>query len=104
MNPAPLDGNVAAGDLADVFAFDVTVAVTTCSTCHHAHPMAALRAYVQAPGLVLRCSRATPYKRGWCGRRTTCGSTCAASTCSRSRCPASLVRRDGRPGKFSARL
>ena len=55
MNPAPFDGNVAAGELADVFAFDVTVAVTTCATCHHAHPMAALRAYVQAPGLVLRC-------------------------------------------------
>ena len=55
MNPAPLDGNVAAGDLADVFAFDVTVAVTTCATCHHAHPVAALRAYVKAPGLVLRC-------------------------------------------------
>jgi Family of unknown function (DUF6510) len=55
MNPAPLDGNVAAGDLADVFAFDVTVAVTTCATCHHTHPMATLRAYVQAPGLVLRC-------------------------------------------------
>ena len=55
MKPAPFDGNVAAGELADVFAFDVTVAVTTCATCHHAHPMAALRAYVQAPGLVLRC-------------------------------------------------
>jgi hypothetical protein len=55
MNPAPLDGNVAAGDLAEVFAFDVTVAVTTCATCQHTHPVAALRAYVQAPGLVLRC-------------------------------------------------
>jgi hypothetical protein len=55
MNPAPLDGNVAGGDLADVFAFDVTVALTTCATCHHTHPLAAMRAYVQAPGLVLRC-------------------------------------------------
>ena len=55
MNPAPLDGNVAAGDLAEVFAFDVTVAVTTCATCHDTHPVATLRAYVQAPGLVLRC-------------------------------------------------
>jgi len=26
MSPVPLDGNAAAGDLADVFTFDVTVA------------------------------------------------------------------------------
>ena len=56
MSPAPLDGNATAGDLTDVFAFDVTRAVTTCATCRHTHPMATLRAYVQAPGIVLRCA------------------------------------------------
>ena len=56
MNPAPLDGNVTAGDLADIFAFDATTATTTCATCRHTHPIATLRAYVQAPGMVLRCA------------------------------------------------
>jgi Family of unknown function (DUF6510) len=56
MNPASLDGNAAAGDLADVFAFDVTTAVVTCAACHHTQAVATLHAYLQAPGMVLRCS------------------------------------------------
>jgi hypothetical protein len=55
MSPAALDGNAAAGDLADVFAFEITTAVTTCAACHHTHPVATLAAYLDAPGLVLRC-------------------------------------------------
>jgi Family of unknown function (DUF6510) len=51
-----LDGNAAAGTLADLFAFDVTVAVTTCATCGDARPVAELHAYMDAPGLVLRCA------------------------------------------------
>ena len=56
MNPAPLDGNVTAGDLADIFAFDATTAITTCATCRDRHPIATLRAYVRTPGMVLRCA------------------------------------------------
>ena len=56
MDEAPLDGNATAGDLADVFAFDVTTAVSTCAACRQVHPVATLRAYVHAPGLVLRCA------------------------------------------------
>jgi hypothetical protein len=56
MSPDALDGNVTAGDLADVFAFDVTTAITTCATCRHTHPVATLRVYVRAPGMVLRCT------------------------------------------------
>jgi len=55
VDPAPLDGN-AAGDLGELFALDVTAAVSTCATCHDARRVAELRAYVQAPGLVLRCA------------------------------------------------
>jgi hypothetical protein len=51
-----LDGNAVAGDLGDVFAFDVTVATTRCATCHHTHAIATLRAYMRAPGLVLCCA------------------------------------------------
>ena len=56
MNTPPFDGNASAGDLADIFDFDVTIAVTTCATCHHTHPVATLGAYPWAPGLVLRCA------------------------------------------------
>jgi hypothetical protein len=56
MNPAPLDGNATAGDLTDVFAFDATTALTTCGSCRHTHPVATLRVYMQAPGIVLRCA------------------------------------------------
>jgi hypothetical protein len=56
MSSAPLDGNATAGDLADVFAFDATIAVTICAACGHTHSLATLHAYLQAPGMVLRCA------------------------------------------------
>jgi hypothetical protein len=55
-NTAPFDGNAAAGDLADVFTFDVTVARTTCAFCGDTRPLAELHAYTRAPGTVLRCA------------------------------------------------
>ena len=55
MDIAPLDGNAIAGTLAEMFAFNVTMAVTTCAHCQATRPMAEMRAYVRAPGIVLRC-------------------------------------------------
>lgn len=51
-----LDGNAAAGALGDLFAFDVTMAVSTCATCRDARRIAELHAYMDTPGLVLRCA------------------------------------------------
>ena len=51
-----LDGNAAAGALGDLFSFDVTMAVSTCASCGDGRPVAELRAYLDAPGLVLRCA------------------------------------------------
>jgi Family of unknown function (DUF6510) len=51
-----LDGNAVAGTLGDLFAFDITVAVSTCAICADARPVAELRAYLDAPGIVLRCA------------------------------------------------
>jgi hypothetical protein len=51
-----LDGNAAAGALGDLFAVDVTMAVSTCATCGDARPVGELRAYLDAPGIVLRCA------------------------------------------------
>jgi Family of unknown function (DUF6510) len=51
-----LDGNVAAGVLAELFDAEVTVALITCDSCGDERPLAELQAYVDAPGLVLRCA------------------------------------------------
>jgi predicted RNA-binding Zn-ribbon protein involved in translation (DUF1610 family) len=54
---APFDGNAAAGILAEVFATEMTVAVTTCASCGAHAQVGELRAYLRAPGAVLRCPR-----------------------------------------------
>jgi ribosomal protein L37E len=51
-----LDGNATGGALGDLFGFDVTVAVSTCATCGDPRAVAELRAYLDAPGIVLRCA------------------------------------------------
>ena len=50
------DGNALAGDLSEVFAFDVTVARTTCGACGDTRPVAELHAYLRSAGTVLRCA------------------------------------------------
>ena len=55
MDTTPLDGNAIAGTLAEMFAFNVTMAVSTCAHCRDTRTIAELRAYVRAPGMVLRC-------------------------------------------------
>jgi hypothetical protein len=51
-----LDGNAAAGALSELFAMDVTAAVTRCDGCGQTGVFAESRLYVDAPGLVARCS------------------------------------------------
>jgi hypothetical protein len=51
----PLDGNAAAGPLAQVFAFDVTVATIVCAHCASEGPLAELQLYGRDAGFVLRC-------------------------------------------------
>jgi hypothetical protein len=53
--PDVLDGNVAAGVLADVFRADATTAIVTCASCGAAGPLAAGVVYVSEMGLVIRC-------------------------------------------------
>ncbi|WP_433475912.1 DUF6510 family protein [Spirillospora sp. CA-142024] len=50
-----LDGNALAGPLSEVFAVDVTAATGRCVNCGRTGPVAALRVYDRAPGLVARC-------------------------------------------------
>jgi hypothetical protein len=51
-----LDGNALAGPLREIFAVDVTVAVSRCVSCGRTGPLAELRVYSHAPGIVARCS------------------------------------------------
>lgn len=50
-----VDGNALAGVLREVFAHDMTSARIACDGCGEAEPIGAEHAYVQAPGIVLRC-------------------------------------------------
>jgi Family of unknown function (DUF6510) len=51
-----LDGNAAAGALAEIFDAELTVAAITCESCGDERPLAELHAYLDAPGVVLRCA------------------------------------------------
>jgi predicted RNA-binding Zn-ribbon protein involved in translation (DUF1610 family) len=50
-----LDGNAAAGRLADVFASDATMMRGTCASCGASAMVAECHAYMDAPGTILRC-------------------------------------------------
>ncbi|MFG2006282.1 DUF6510 family protein [Spirillospora sp. NPDC048911] len=50
-----LDGNALAGPLAEIFTNDVSAAVGRCASCGMTGPVASLRVYGPAPGLVARC-------------------------------------------------
>jgi hypothetical protein len=50
-----LDGNVAGGALAMLFGADVTAVPGRCAHCSTMNMVGAMQAYVEAPGMVLRC-------------------------------------------------
>ena len=54
-----LDGNAAAGLLADLFAVDLTQARSHCAACGTTTMLGAHHLYADAPALVLRCPRCT---------------------------------------------
>jgi Family of unknown function (DUF6510) len=49
------DGNALAGHVHDVFRVDITTAVGRCSRCTRTGPMAEVRVFDHAPGVVARC-------------------------------------------------
>ncbi|MCI2423185.1 DUF6510 family protein [Saccharopolyspora sp. K220] len=55
MDQQYLDGNALAGPLAEIFAVDVTTADAQCGGCGRTGPVATLRVYDRAPGMVARC-------------------------------------------------
>jgi hypothetical protein len=55
VNVEELDGNAAAGMLSEVFALEVTGARGRCEGCGNIGELGGARAYVEAPGVVIRC-------------------------------------------------
>jgi hypothetical protein len=49
------DGNALAGPVGDLLRVEVTTAIGRCSNCGREGPMAELRVFDHAPGLVARC-------------------------------------------------
>jgi hypothetical protein len=54
-----LDGNVAGGTLGAIFGADLTAVPGRCGHCGVVNMVGAMRAYVDAPGMVLRCPACT---------------------------------------------
>ena len=50
-----LDGNAAAGLLAEIFAVEMTTAVATCANCGATGPGGALLVYAHGMGTIVRC-------------------------------------------------
>lgn len=51
-----LDGNAAAGLLAEIFSAEMTVSWATCAHCGAEDQIGRLAVYLRAPGTVLRCT------------------------------------------------
>ena len=50
-----VDGNALAGPLGEIIGTDLTVAEITCAGCRTTRPLAAMRVFDRAPGVVARC-------------------------------------------------
>ena len=53
--PMMLDANAVAGDLAELFGFEMTAKVHRCAHCGNIGQMGTLLAWTQGPGITLRC-------------------------------------------------
>lgn len=51
-----MDGNAAAGVLQELFPFEITMAHIRCAGCTAVEPVGAKMAYMNAPGMLLRCA------------------------------------------------
>ncbi len=59
IDPLTLDANAVAGLLMEIFGTEMTVVASRCAHCGNRAQVGTLRAYVHAPGVVLRCGTCT---------------------------------------------
>jgi len=55
-DPLVLDANAVAGDLLELFGFEVTAATHRCAHCGYVAAVGTLLAWTHGPGVILRCS------------------------------------------------
>jgi hypothetical protein len=60
-----LDGNAVAGAMTAMFGTDISDAMGTCRQCLHRAAMGETRAYVDGPGVVLRCGQCDNIVMRW---------------------------------------
>lgn len=54
-----LDGNVAAGPLAEVFGIDITASAAQCADCGQTNQLSVAVVYASPMGMVIRCRNCT---------------------------------------------
>ncbi len=64
-DPRVLDANAVAGALQDLFGRDVTAAKHECAHCGHRDAIGSLRAWIDGPGVVLRCTGCSEVVLRW---------------------------------------
>lgn len=55
-DPLMVDGNAVAGDMSELFGFEMTASLHRCVHCGNVGAMGTLLAWTQGPGVILRCS------------------------------------------------
>jgi hypothetical protein len=64
-DPFMLDANAVAGDLRELFGYEMTRATHCCASCGNRGAIGTLRAWVGGPGVVLRCSICSEVVMRW---------------------------------------
>jgi hypothetical protein len=72
------DANALAGPLGDLVQVQVTTAIGGCTACGHTAPMAEVRVFDHAPGVIARCPSCDQSWCGWSATPAGPGWTCAA--------------------------
>jgi len=64
-SPRHVDGNATAGAMTQMFGQDLTDAMGTCTSCGHRAAIGETRAYVDGPGVTLRCPECEDVLMRW---------------------------------------
>lgn len=64
-DPLVLDANAVAGEMAEIFGFEMTALTHRCAHCGNLGAIGTLRAWTRGPGTVLRCSTCSEVVVRW---------------------------------------
>lgn len=64
-DPLALDANAVAGEMVEIFGFEMTALTLHCAHCGNRGAVGTLRAWTRGPGTVLRCSTCSEVVLRW---------------------------------------